>query len=216
MIPNKKKRLIILIIEAVNQEVSQRSTIKIKIKLPKVTDMASNYKSEDFHFHYDHQHHQNKVYYPSYFFEFVFNIMLQPHADDYERLLNQFLMLDETNLKKDQSFSKRTILLYDKLRDDAQFNFSHFFTPKGQMIIERNYHLGSAQWTCKICSLDSNYESIGCDYCNEWFHFFCVSIKRIPKNEWFCQECKLRCKATKRKQSLNKNTHLKKQAIAHF
>ena len=24
----------------------------------------------------------------------------------------------------------------------------------------------------------------------EWFHYFCVGVKKAPKGRWFCKDCK--------------------------
>ena len=136
------------------------------------------------------------VYHPGFFFEFIYNIIKAPEngiaADIYVKVLNRQIYLNDTNLIKSQAFNKRTILLYDKLRSDDKFQFDNFFTPIGISIIDQNYRLGAASWTCKLCREDSSCESIGCDHCNEWYHLNCLKMKKIPKNEWFCVDCKTR------------------------
>ena len=50
----------------------------------------------------------------------------------------------------------------------------------------------SGSWACKVCDeiLSNKFPVIGCDKCEEWFHFKCTNIKRCGKGEWICAECK--------------------------
>ena len=44
-----------------------------------------------------------------------------------------------------------------------------------------------------FCGENKPGRMIGCDNPNctiEWFHYSCVGIKRKPKGEWFCKNCK--------------------------
>ena len=55
-----------------------------------------------------------------------------------------------------------------------------------------------------ICQQPEEGEMIGCDNpsCKyRWFHFKCIQMKRAPKNDWFCKECR-REKRKKNKQGL--------------
>jgi hypothetical protein len=140
------------------------------------------------------------LYYPSFFFEFIYNVLREPNGQDFEKIIGGKMNLDEVNLNSNSAFSKRTVLLYEKLKNDAKFEFKNFFTRRGLTIIERNYKLGTDLWICKLCFMDSDSNSIGCDHCNEWFHFQCINMKKIPKNEWFCRDC--RAKKTNKRKSM--------------
>jgi hypothetical protein len=56
-----------------------------------------------------------------------------------------------------------------------------------------------------ICSKPFAGEMIGCDNLEckiEWFHFECMKIRRAPKGDWFCLECRSG-NSTKRKLSFD-------------
>ena len=41
---------------------------------------------------------------------------------------------------------------------------------------------------------------VGCDGgCDNWFHFACVGITRLPRGEFYCEECKARREAKRRR-----------------
>lgn len=49
-----------------------------------------------------------------------------------------------------------------------------------------------AGWDCCKCKKELGEESsIGCDECDKWFHFSCVSLQSAPKKDesWFCPHC---------------------------
>lgn len=44
-----------------------------------------------------------------------------------------------------------------------------------------------------ICNSHSVDEMVACDGSGckiEWFHFACVGLRKKPKGQWFCDECK--------------------------
>jgi inhibitor of growth protein 3 len=44
-----------------------------------------------------------------------------------------------------------------------------------------------------ICQQPSYGDMVGCDNDNcpyEWFHLECVGMKKVPKGDWMCDECK--------------------------
>lgn len=44
-----------------------------------------------------------------------------------------------------------------------------------------------------LCRQVSYGEMVGCDNSDckyEWFHLACVGLKRPPKGDWFCEECR--------------------------
>ncbi|GAB1602317.1 transcription initiation factor TFIID subunit 3-like [Argonauta hians] len=56
---------------------------------------------------------------------------------------------------------------------------------------------GEKVWICPACTLpDDGSAMIGCDGCDEWYHWPCVNIKEPPpeKDPWFCSKCILKSK----------------------
>lgn len=48
-----------------------------------------------------------------------------------------------------------------------------------------------ADWRGCVCGGSYYGEMVGCDgSCDNWFHFKCVGLTRLPRGEWLCQECK--------------------------
>ncbi|KAJ8313158.1 hypothetical protein KUTeg_009289 [Tegillarca granosa] len=48
------------------------------------------------------------------------------------------------------------------------------------------------KWPCGICGDDANFDSVGCDGCDTWFHGTCLKIENLDDlpSEWFCENCK--------------------------
>ena len=47
-----------------------------------------------------------------------------------------------------------------------------------------------ADWRGCICDGPYHGEMVGCDGdCDNWFHFGCVGITRMPRGEWVCEDC---------------------------
>uniref|UniRef100_A0A915E6H0 PHD-type domain-containing protein n=1 Tax=Ditylenchus dipsaci TaxID=166011 RepID=A0A915E6H0_9BILA len=49
-------------------------------------------------------------------------------------------------------------------------------------------------WICPVCSVayvDGASDMVGCDGCNEWFHWHCVGILIAPpeNKQWYCPSC---------------------------
>ncbi|KAI6177187.1 BMA-TAF-3, isoform m [Aphelenchoides bicaudatus] len=49
-------------------------------------------------------------------------------------------------------------------------------------------------WVCPVCSVayvDDSADMIGCDNCQNWFHFACVGMLQPPpeNQDWFCMKC---------------------------
>lgn len=48
-------------------------------------------------------------------------------------------------------------------------------------------------WICPGCKkeYDGHKPMIGCDGCDDWYHWHCVGIKEDPGEEesWFCERC---------------------------
>lgn len=59
------------------------------------------------------------------------------------------------------------------------------------------------QWICPVCckEYDQSQNMIGCDGCDDWYHWACVGIKEDPPEEesWFCFRCIERQKAIENK-----------------
>ena len=44
-----------------------------------------------------------------------------------------------------------------------------------------------------VCNKPADGDMIGCDNSEcktEWFHFECVKIRKVPKGDWFCKDCR--------------------------
>ncbi|ELU12135.1 hypothetical protein CAPTEDRAFT_175820 [Capitella teleta] len=50
---------------------------------------------------------------------------------------------------------------------------------------------GQITWICPTCKkADDGSPMIGCDNCDDWYHWFCVGITREPSDEqWYCVRC---------------------------
>lgn len=59
------------------------------------------------------------------------------------------------------------------------------------------------EWICPLCSkpYDMSSNMIGCDGCDDWYHWACVGIKEDPPEEesWFCIRCIERQKSIENK-----------------
>ncbi|KAL8559204.1 hypothetical protein ACOMHN_048451 [Nucella lapillus] len=67
-------------------------------------------------------------------------------------------------------------------------------------------------WICPACKLqDDGSPMIGCDKCDDWYHWVCVNITKEPPEEesWFCPRCSAKAKrpATKGKRGRKKKVH---------
>merc|ERR1712012_360136 len=52
---------------------------------------------------------------------------------------------------------------------------------------------GNKVWICPACGKqDDGSPMIGCDNCDDWYHWLCVGIKSEPleNQDWFCMRCK--------------------------
>ena len=64
-----------------------------------------------------------------------------------------------------------------------------------------------------VCSKPSESQMIACDNLEckvEWFHFKCVNIRKAPRGEWICIQCRSSV-STKRKLTFGKESDSKKQ-----
>lgn len=44
---------------------------------------------------------------------------------------------------------------------------------------------------CEVCNKTTDAQKmLLCDGCDKGFHTFCIGLKHIPKEAWFCTECK--------------------------
>ncbi|XP_069085359.1 transcription initiation factor TFIID subunit 3 isoform X2 [Pleurodeles waltl] len=61
---------------------------------------------------------------------------------------------------------------------------------------------GNKIWICPGCNkVDDGSPMIGCDDCDDWYHWPCVGIKNPPPEEaeWFCPKCAVKKKDKKHK-----------------
>lgn len=52
---------------------------------------------------------------------------------------------------------------------------------------------GEKIWICPACTMqDDGSAMIGCDMCDDWYHWVCVGIKEEPSEDepWYCPKCK--------------------------
>ena len=51
---------------------------------------------------------------------------------------------------------------------------------------------GREIWICPGCGKqDDGSPMIGCDSCDDWYHWVCVNIHQEPADEdWFCPRCR--------------------------
>jgi len=76
------------------------------------------------------------------------------------------------------SLSKRIILLFDKFIE-LQVDIKKFFSEDAYLCLVNSIDSSRNQaWLCSVCEQDSCQGSIGCDYCNNWFHFGCVGLDK--------------------------------------
>jgi len=65
--------------------------------------------------------------------------------------------------------------------------------PSSMTIIGTVVHVVSNQvWICPWCNKpDDSMPMIGCDSCDDWYHWHCVGItKEPPENQnWYCHKC---------------------------
>ncbi len=61
---------------------------------------------------------------------------------------------------------------------------------------------GNKIWICPSCKRqDDGSPMIGCDLCDDWYHFICVGITDTPEEdtEWYCPRCRIKKKNKKDK-----------------
>ena len=47
-----------------------------------------------------------------------------------------------------------------------------------------------ADWRGCVCGGSYYGEMVACEGgCDNWFHFACVGLTRLPRGEWLCQDC---------------------------
>ena len=52
-----------------------------------------------------------------------------------------------------------------------------------------------ADWRGCVCGGSYYGEMVACEgECDNWFHFACVGLTRLPRGEWLCQDCKTKPK----------------------
>lgn len=57
---------------------------------------------------------------------------------------------------------------------------------------ENNTGQGNQVWICPACGrVDDGSPMIGCDGCDNWYHWLCVGIEVAPESseDWFCRVC---------------------------
>ena len=71
-----------------------------------------------------------------------------------------------------------------------------------------------ADWRGCICNGPYQGSMVGCDGgCDNWFHFACVGITRLPRGEFYCEECKARREAKRRRIEAAASTPRPKPAV---
>ena len=70
-----------------------------------------------------------------------------------------------------------------------------------------------ADWRGCICNGPYHGSMVGCDGgCDNWFHFACVGITRLPRGEFYCEECKARREAKRRRLEAAASTPRRRRA----
>ena len=88
-------------------------------------------------------------------------------------------------VQKDNSFLKKLTEKFDHL-------FEVVILPE---LVSRKSDVESTENEkfCCICQRPSFLPMMACDGTNckiEWFHYACLKIKKAPRNNWYCEECK--------------------------
>jgi hypothetical protein len=98
---------------------------------------------------------------------------------------------DEEDIVVNSLFSKRIILIFNNLVK-SKFDFTKYFTNDAMLSISNNIKVSESNqnWICSICSIDSSSDSIGCESCNEWYHFKCLNLRKNFVGSFFCTSCK--------------------------
>ena len=98
---------------------------------------------------------------------------------------------DEDDIVVNSLFSKRIILIFNNLVK-SKFDFTKYFTNDAMLSISNNIKVSESNqnWICSICSIDSSSDSIGCESCNEWYHFKCLNLRKNFVGSFFCTSCK--------------------------
>jgi len=116
--------------------------------------------------------------------EFVNGVVINPVNN-----LKNLRLIDETDILISNSLSKRIILLFDKFIE-LQVDIKKFFSEDAYLCLVNSIDSSRNQaWLCSVCEQDSCQGSIGCDYCNNWFHFGCVGLDKSFVGSFFCQSC---------------------------
>jgi hypothetical protein len=117
--------------------------------------------------------------------EFINGVCLNVYSN-----LNISSLIDEDSIIVNNFVSKRILLIYDNLKK-KRFDFSKYFSSDAILSIESlvTYSMNQT-WACSVYSKDvTKSSSIGCDKCNEWFHFSCVKLKKNFIGNYFCSSC---------------------------
>jgi len=96
----------------------------------------------------------------------------------------------------DHSYSKEKLVRKSKKvkSKDACDDFRVITTvavSKG-IVTKTNEESGKKIWICPACGKqDDGSPMIGCDQCDDWYHWLCVGIKAEPaeNQDWFCSRC---------------------------
>ncbi len=65
------------------------------------------------------------------------------------------------------------------------------FSPSAFSVLQSTFEDAFNHWKCTSCQLVTEDRMIGCDYCNQWFHYKCQNVKRAPKKDFQCNNCVL-------------------------
>jgi hypothetical protein len=121
---------------------------------------------------------------PEYLLEFLNGILITKI-----NCLTEIKLVEEEHILISNTLSKRLILLYDKFKE-LRIDYSKYFSSDALLCLENTITVSkSQQWFCSICNEDSSTNSIGCDYCNNFFHLSCVALKKNPIGSYFCFSC---------------------------
>ncbi|XP_030833719.1 uncharacterized protein LOC115920991 isoform X1 [Strongylocentrotus purpuratus] len=124
--------------------------------------------------------------------QYMENILPKIHTFFHKGIVSEFASGRVKDIVINNSVQKTMKSMLEKLDAPAR------------TIKEANFPCGICNDECEESPHDEDKNSIGCDSCDRWFHYFCVGIHgeepflRRRKSSWKCNTCSSKLKACKR------------------